>query len=70
MSVGALWDRLNDPHRWPTPQSTIEAVMVAVRARAIAALKEPATVERLRRCDDDARAEINRRIVALADKRP
>jgi hypothetical protein len=65
MSVGALWDWLNDPHRWQTPQSTIEAVMVAVRARGIAALKEPATIERLMRCDDAARAEINRRIAAL-----
>jgi hypothetical protein len=70
MSVGALWDWLNDPHRWQTPQSTIEAVMVAVRARGIAALKEPATIERLMRCDDAAKGEINRRIAALADKRP
>jgi hypothetical protein len=70
MSVGELWDRLNDPRRWPTPQSTIEAIMVAVRARGIAALKEPATIERLRRCDDGARGEINRRIAALADKGP
>jgi hypothetical protein len=70
MSVGALWDWLNDPHRWQTPQSTIEAVMVAVRARGIAALKEPATIERLMRCDDAAKGEFNRRIAALADKRP
>ena len=46
MSVGELWDRLNDPRRWPTPR--------------------PATIERLRRCDDGARGEINRRIAALA----
>jgi hypothetical protein len=70
MSVGELWDRLNDPRRWTTPQSTIEAIMAAVRARGVAALKEPPNIERLMQCDDAARAEINRRIVALADKRP
>jgi hypothetical protein len=65
MSVGALWEALNDPRRWPTPQSTIEAVMHCVRARGPDALKEPATRERLRQCDAKAKAEINRRIAAL-----
>ena len=70
MSVGELWDRLNRPRRWPTPQSTIEAIMAAVRARGVTALREPANIERLMQCDDAARAEINRRIAALADKGP
>jgi hypothetical protein len=65
MSVGALWEALNDPRRWPTPQSTIEAVMHAVRARGVDALQEPATLERLLQCDGTAKAEINRRIAAL-----
>jgi hypothetical protein len=46
----------------PTPKSTIEAVLHSVRARGIAALKEPANRERLSRCDRAARAEINKRI--------
>jgi len=46
----------------PTPAATIEAVMHAVRERGIGALKEPATAERLARCDAEARAEINRQI--------
>jgi len=65
MSVGALWEALNDRRRWPTPQSTIEAVMHCVRARGAEALKEPATLERLLQCDPKAKAEINRRIAAL-----
>jgi hypothetical protein len=59
MSVGELWDRLNDPRSRSTPQSAIEAVMVAVRTRGIAALEEPANIERLSRCDEAARAQIN-----------
>jgi hypothetical protein len=31
MSVGALWDALNDPHCWSMPQSTIEAFKYVVR---------------------------------------
>jgi hypothetical protein len=65
MSDGALWEALNDPRRWPTPQSAIEAVMHSVRARGVDALKEPATRERLLQCDAKAKAEINRRIAAL-----
>jgi hypothetical protein len=48
-----------------TPQATIDAIMHCVRERDIAALKEPANIERLARCDDRAKAEINRRIAAL-----
>lgn len=62
MSLGALWERLNDPRR--TSRNTIEAIMVAVRMRGLAALKEPANIERLGRCDAQARAEINRRIAS------
>jgi hypothetical protein len=44
----------------PTPDATIEAVKQAVRDRGLAALKEANTRERLSRCDDAARAEIDR----------
>jgi hypothetical protein len=49
----------------PTPQSVIEAVLVSVRARGLAALREPASVERLSRCDSVAKAEINSRIAKI-----
>jgi len=31
LSLGALWNALNDPRRYPTPQSTIDAVMYSLR---------------------------------------
>ena len=49
----------------PTPQTTVEAVMYSVRERGLAALNEPATKERLGRCDAAAWAQINRRIEKL-----
>jgi hypothetical protein len=52
----------------PTPNVVVEAVMHVVRERGLAALKEPATVERLERCDASARAEINQRIEKLGLK--
>jgi hypothetical protein len=48
-----------------TPQTTIEAVMYSVRERGLKALNEPATQERLSRCDAAARAQINQRIEKL-----
>jgi len=44
------------------PQTTIEAIMWCVRERGMQALREPANIERLLRCDSAARAEINERI--------
>jgi hypothetical protein len=67
-SLGAIWDRLNDPSRHSTPRVTVEAVMHAIRARGLAALKETSTKERLSRCDRAARDEINRRIGAMLEK--
>jgi hypothetical protein len=40
----------------------IEAIMISVAERGLAALKEPANIERLGRCDQAALAEIDRRI--------
>jgi hypothetical protein len=59
MAFDALYATLNDPDRRPTPQSTVEALLYAVRER------EPDNVERLRRCDQAARRQINERIAAL-----
>lgn len=50
-----------------TPPSTVEAVLLSVRARGLAALQEPATQERLSRCDAEARAQINSRIIKLIE---
>lgn len=49
----------------PTPQATIEAIMHSVRERALGALKEPANIERLVRCDQAAKEQIDRRIAKL-----
>jgi hypothetical protein len=56
---------INDPKNRPTPQVTVEAIVLSVRERGLAALKEPANVERLERCDAAAKAEIERRIAKL-----
>lgn len=50
----------------PTPQTTIEAILYCVRGRGLAALSEPANIERLRRCDAAARQQINERIAKMA----
>jgi hypothetical protein len=52
----------------PTPQVTIEAILYCVRERGPSALKEPANVERLRRCDEAARRQVNERIAKLAGR--
>jgi hypothetical protein len=44
----------------PPSEATIEAIKQAVRERGLGALKEPASQQRLRQCDDVARAEIDR----------
>jgi hypothetical protein len=63
----ALYRALNNPSA--TPQTTVEAIMVAVRERGLAALEEPANVERLDRCDRTARAQINERITRLIEQK-
>jgi len=62
MSVDALWNALNDPRRFSTPPSTIDAVVYAVQARGVGALKEPAIVQRLASCDATARENIKCKI--------
>src|SRR5262245_45932450 len=53
----------------PTPQATIEAIMHSVRERGLGSLKEPATIERLSRCDAAARAQVNYRIDRLIERK-
>jgi hypothetical protein len=65
LSLGALWEQLNKPSRLRTPEAVIEAIMYCVRARGLAALKEPANRQRLARCNRATRDEINRRIAVL-----
>ncbi len=65
VSLDAAWAELNDPRNRPTPETTIEAVMHAVRERGLPALKEPATAQRLECCDAAAKAEIEQRIAKL-----
>jgi hypothetical protein len=53
------------PLQHPTPQVTVEAIMLCVRERGIKALQEPDNIERLSRCDTAARQQINARIEKL-----
>ena len=64
MSIDALCGALNT--RSSTAQATVEAIMVAVRERGLA-LKDTANVERIARCDQAARAQINQRIARLIE---
>jgi len=67
-SLGAAYDRML--RNRSTPQATIEAVLYCVRERGFAALKEPANLERLLRCDEATRAQINDRIAKLQKGSP
>jgi hypothetical protein len=58
------WEELLNRER-PTPQTTIEAIMHSVRERGLGSLKEPANIERLVRCDQAAKEQIDRRIAKL-----
>jgi hypothetical protein len=58
ISLDQAWHALNCNRA--TPGTTIEAIKVAVRDRGVAALKEPATRERMQRCDAAARADVER----------
>lgn len=62
IGLDELYWRLNDPKRFSTPQTTIEAVGYSVRERGLAALEEPANVQRLRTLDNRAKAQLNERI--------
>src|SRR5262249_153336 len=65
MSIDALYRALNT--RGSTPQATVEAIMVAVRKRGLAGLKDPPNVGRLARGDQATRAQINRSIARLIE---
>ena len=64
ISIDALYRALNNPRA--TPQTTVEAIMLAVRERGLAALEEAANVECWVRCDQVARRQINKRITSRA----
>jgi hypothetical protein len=49
----------------PTPQVTVEAIMLTVRERGVIALNDEDNIARLRRCDAAAKAQIDRRISTL-----
>jgi hypothetical protein len=57
MSLPVLYETLMA--RRPTPWVTVQILIDAVRLRGVAALDEPANVERLLRCDAAAREELN-----------
>jgi hypothetical protein len=57
MSLPVLYETLMA--RRPTPWVTVAALIHAVRLRGLAALDEPANVERLTRCDAAAKEKLN-----------
>ena len=65
-SIDALYGALNNFR--VTPQITVEAIMLAVRERGLAALEEAANVERLIRCNQVARRQTNERITRLCER--
>jgi hypothetical protein len=65
VSIERAWNEINDPRNRPTPQTVVETIMFCVRERGLAALKEPANIERLSRCDATAKAQIDQRIEKL-----
>jgi hypothetical protein len=69
MSTPASSRCFSQNNRSATPQPTVEAIMVAVRERGLAALKDAANVERLARCDRSAREQINQRIARLLEQK-
>jgi hypothetical protein len=48
-----------------TPEVTVEAILHCVRERGLPALKEPVNIERLLRCDEAAKEQIDERIAKL-----
>jgi hypothetical protein len=62
VSLDRIWGELNDRRSHSTPRVTVEAILHCVRARGLSALKEPANIERLARCDAAAKAQIDKRI--------
>jgi hypothetical protein len=68
LSLDALWNALNHPSRFATPQSVVDAIVYSVRARGIAALEEPNIKERLANCDQAAMKQIRDRIEKLRAK--
>jgi hypothetical protein len=68
MPLGALWDALNHPSRFATPQTVVDAIIYSVRSRGIAALEEPNIKERLASCDAAATKQIRERIERMRGK--
>src|SRR5262249_3893659 len=68
ISVDAAWRELDAAENRATPQVTIEAIMVCVRERGLKALEKSENIERLSRCDNSARAQINSRIARITEQ--
>lgn len=60
VSLERMWAELNDGRSHSTPQVTVEAILHGVRERGLSALKEPANIKRLARCDAAAKSQIDK----------
>jgi hypothetical protein len=68
MSLGALWEALNDPKRWPhAAQSIVDAVAYELRTYGVPQLAKPATQARLA---DLSSAQLRAVIAQLIRLRP
>jgi hypothetical protein len=65
VSLDRAWHELNDTHKRPTPKASIDAVWHAFLERGVAALSQPEVMDRIAHCDEDARAELDRRIATI-----
>jgi hypothetical protein len=68
LSVGALWNALNDSRNRPAARVVIEAIFWDVRENGLAALKSESNKRRLVLCDENAKAEVKRRIASLQER--
>ena len=57
----------SEPRNRPTPEVVVDALVYCVRQRGLAALQEPANLERLSRCDASSKYQLNYRIERLGD---
>jgi hypothetical protein len=62
VSLDSAYRQINEARSLPTPQTVVEAIMYCVREQGLAALKEPAVIDRLGECDAAAKAQIDCRV--------
>jgi hypothetical protein len=71
MPLGALWEKLNDPKRWPyAAQSIVDAVIYELRTHGVAQLAKPATRARLADLNSAQLRDVIAALIRLQPKYP